>query len=776
MSEQTYLQERLNKLGVTDPGQYTVKNFVYGNFKRGEDGFQERSFEIFQQDQNGDIRIYYPSLEGLKIQYDKPGSRHKADYYLTRFKVPQGEKKYHFLKGAGHQVFIPPSVIQKYQDKREIETLVLTEGAFKAFSGSLHGLDILGLASITGMKDKQTLGLHEDIRTIIKQCNVKRIIYLVDGDCLKLTSKPLDDATTDLYKRPYQFFSSVLSLKRFLEEFPDVEKYFSHVLTYELKDLNHPKGLDDLLEEVRGNESRVINDLLNFHKRGNWQYFHKIDITYKTSGVFSYFHLSTVDDFFHFYVEQRPEIKTRDFKWNGTTYKFNEEKNRCDVIVPADASQYMRVGNDYYKWIPLPNKYGDTEYIYRGRNVGVIQSDHGKDFLRHIPKYEAFCNKPSHLAFQPVINNCYNMYGPFEHEPEEGSIDVTMNFLKHIFGTDPIKYKHPNTREDCIINELDLGLDYIQLLYQRPTQILPILCLVSRENQTGKSTFCKFLKMIFTSNAAIVGNADLVNDFNASWAGKLLIICDEAKIDKQHVIEKIKALSTADKIFMNAKGKDQAEIDFFGKFIFNSNYEEEFIYANENDIRFWVRKVPVIPRINTQLEEQLQAEIPAFLHFLNTRKMASENLTRMWFHEDQLKTDALRKIVERNRPTIEKEIRYNLRELFYLIEDTEIKMTIKDIQQEFLRNKSIDSDYIRRILKDYMKVDHESKKSERYSYPRLQNEMIAGNVESSVHWVKGKVGRPYTFKIFELLTEEEIAEKKKGVQLSIAAVEPDLPF
>lgn len=773
MSEPTYLEQRLQKLGITDPEQYTVKNYHYGRFHRGEEGFTETEFKIFQEDEKGNIRIYYPSLEGLKLSVEKRGNKNKIDYFLTRLKEPEGDMKYKFISGTGHQVFIPPLIIDKYQKSEKIETLVLTEGAFKAFSGSLHGLPIMGLASITGMKDRVTLGLHEDIKEVIRKCDVKRILYLVDGDCHRLTRKPLEDPKTDLRTRPFQFFNSVLTLSKFLEEFTGIEKCFAHVLSDQLNELNNPKGLDDLLESMKGDEQRVINDLLNFHKSGNWKYFHKIDFTSKTNQVFNYFHLHNVDSFFHFYYDQRPEIKQKEFRWNGSTYRYNEEKNTCEVRIPGDASCYMRVGNDYYEWYPKPNKYGETEMTYSGRNVGTITTDYGKDFLKHIVKYKAFCNKPSHDSYEQIIHNCYNMYAPFTHEPEEGSCETIMALLRHIFGTDTIKYRHPNTGEEKTINELDLGLDFIQLLYQRPTQILPILCLVSRENQTGKSTFCKFLKMIFTNNATIVGNADLANDFNAFWVSKLLIICDEAKIDKQHVVEKIKALSTADRITLNAKGKDQNEIDFFGKFILNSNYEEEFIYANENDIRFWVRKVPVIHKVDPNLEEKLLDEIPAFLHMLNNRKVVSENLTRMWFHQDQLKTDALRRIVERNRPSLEKELRYNLRELFFQIKESEIKMTIKDIQREFLGNKTIESDYIRRILRDYMKAAVETKVTERYSYPKLQNQLGSGDSLMAISWIKGN-GRPYTFKVFDFLTEEEVGERNRSLQHQPEGA--DLPF
>src|SRR5262249_10147970 len=155
-------------------------------------------------------------------------------------------------------------------------------------------------------------------------------------------------------------------------------------------------------------------------------------------------------------------------------------------------------------------------------------------------------------------------------EPEDGDCPMTLEFVKHIFD-----------------EHFDLGLDYLQLLYQRPTQVLPILCLVSKENQTGKSTFAKWLKQIFENNMAIVGNADLSNDFNGFWSTKLIVCCDEAFIEKKIIVERIKSLSTADRITMNQKGRDQVEIEFFGKFIMLTNNEDNFIYATEDDVRFW---------------------------------------------------------------------------------------------------------------------------------------------------------------------------------------------
>lgn len=113
--------------------------------------------------------------------------------------------------------------------------------------------------------------------------------------------------------------------------------------------------------------------------------------------------------------------------------------------------------------------------------------------------------------------------------------------------------------------------DYIQLLYTKPTQMLPIILLVSVERNTGKSSFLKFLKMIFGKNATFNTNEDFKSQFNADWANRLLVLVDELLLNKMEDTEKIKNLSTTGDYKVEAKGKDRREIEFFAKFALCSN-------------------------------------------------------------------------------------------------------------------------------------------------------------------------------------------------------------
>ncbi|MCK0159000.1 DUF5906 domain-containing protein, partial [Cellulophaga sp. F20128] len=134
---------------------------------------------------------------------------------------------------------------------------------------------------------------------------------------------------------------------------------------------------------------------------------------------------------------------------------------------------------------------------------------------------------------------------------------LSLKFVTHIFG-----------------EHYELGLDYLQLLYLKPIQVLPILCLVSKERSTGKSTFLKWLKEIFDNNMTYLTNDSFSSQFNADWANKLLICIDEVLFNKEELTERIKYLSTTNINKLEAKGKDKREVEFFGKFILCSNNEE----------------------------------------------------------------------------------------------------------------------------------------------------------------------------------------------------------
>lgn len=716
---ESYFQQRMNLLGITsEENKIQLYENIPGKVVKDENGIGKHAIELVEhpvftmEDKPAGIGIRVYSLDRRQVNFKNEDSRFSKAYKLIRLQTPRVNKdgksqKYHIPKGAGTYPFFHPRLIEKFENKERIDTLFITEGFFKAWKGCKHGLDVVGVSSITHLKDDNGL-LHIDIRRLRDVCQVKRIVWLTDGDCLDITSKEITDGI-DLYKRPHSFFKSCETFKTLLDDW-DGDKWFWHINTDAIVADNsgttrdQVKGLDDLMINFPSRLEDIVNDASR--TAGNSDWFVKHNITTSTRKIFGYFHLINVNDFFLFHKERRPEIAKKDFVFNGTRYKYDEKDNDCKIVVPAAAKLYFRVGDNYYKFIEKVNEEGHIEHAFEKRMKTTIIDDHGKKFCEHIPKYEAFCNVPSHTDYQQVIHNNFNVYFPFEHEPDaeectEEDCKNIIGFLKHIFGDKMVEVPQKDGKP-IRTAYYQLALDYIQLLYQKPTQRLPILCLVSRENETGKSTFGNLLKAIFTNNATTVGNNDLADDFNSFWATKLLIMCDETKIDKQAVVEKVKSLTFAKKIGMNAKGRDKIEIPFFGKFMFFTNNEENFIYASEEDLRYWVIKVPRIREKNPDLEGLMYQEIPSFLSFLNHRKLVAPRMTRMWFEPDLLRTEALKKVIEWSKSTVQKELRHNLRQMFMDFGVEVIKMSLKDIRENFFKNK--EENYIERVLKDEMKL------------------------------------------------------------------------
>ncbi|MBT2415955.1 primase-helicase family protein [Chryseobacterium sp. ISL-6] len=363
----------------------------------------------------------------------------------------------------------------------------------------------------------------------------------------------------------------------------------------------------------------------------------------------------------------------------------------------SQKNPYIRVGITYYKVIEKPLISGDKTSVLVRWNRETIVNDHGKMYVSSVPKFDGFCCIPEHLNYQQIVQGFYNIYNeiPFhpssETEDLKSKIPFSLNFVAHIFG-----------------EQLEMGLDYLKILLQFPTQILPILCLVSKERATGKSTFIKWLREIFGLNMTYIKGDSFGSQFNSDWAAMLLVAIDEVFFDKKEITERLKYLSTTNKDKLEAKGKDREEIDFFAKFILCSNNEENFIQIDENEIRFWILKINPIKTENTEFLNNLISEIPYFLRFLIERPFSTEKKTRMWFSADEIRTKALRKLVFKNNNKLESKIIELLYEFFESNNDEEINVVPQDLLN--MMNRMFRPTYwtrndIRNLLKETWKLN-----------------------------------------------------------------------
>ncbi|AUC82261.1 primase-helicase family protein [Lacinutrix sp. Bg11-31] len=385
---------------------------------------------------------------------------------------------------------------------------------------------------------------------------------------------------------------------------------------------------------------------------------------------------------------------------------------------------YLRIGTAYYKKVKMPLNSKDTIKLLAPWSKSEIITDHDKEFAKSIPKYDGFCLIPSHTNFEHVINGFYNKYERLDHTLTQGDFPETEKFLKHIFG------------EQYLI-----GLDYLSILWKKPMQVLPILCLVSNERNTGKTTFLNWVKLIFQNNMTINNNEDFRSRFNSDWASKLIIAVDEVLLDKREDSERLKNLSTAKTYKSEAKGKDKIEGNFFGKFILCSNNEKNFVYIDNSEIRYWVRKI--IPfdlsADKPNLLESLNKELPHFINFINTRKIYSPRKTRMWFTKEQIHTEALDILMNGNKTFLNKELEQILSDEFIQFDTEELKYSVGDLVDKLNKNNIRTNSFkITDLIKNEYQL--ESKNS---TYTKYHMSMTMANnpfVEESKHR-----GRHYTF-------------------------------
>jgi len=368
--------------------------------------------------------------------------------------------------------------------------------------------------------------------------------------------------------------------------------------------------------------------------------------------------------------------------------------------------EYVRIGTTYYKTVRKPLASGDVVEFLVPWSTECIKQDHGKHFLSSVPRFDGFCLVPNHLEYKREIENFYNRYHPFLHPPIQGYPTKILVFLNHVFG-----------------EQLNIGLDYLKILLMHPMQILPILCLVSTERNTGKTTFLNFLKALFGDNMTINSNEDFRSNFNAEWANKLIIGVDETFLDRKEDSERIKSLSTSRYYKVEAKGQDRQEIEFFGKFILCSNNEDNFILIDPGEIRYWIRRLPVLQQENKNLLDQLKQEIAFFIHYLIERPFTTQPVTRMWFRPEQIVTSALKRVKKYNRNKLEVEMAQILLTIVDQKELREICFSLSDMQ-EWLQKKGFrgyDSNSIRKVLQDTWELTP-SENSNSYIQYRLSSD------------------------------------------------------
>lgn len=372
-------------------------------------------------------------------------------------------------------------------------------------------------------------------------------------------------------------------------------------------------------------------------------------------------------------------------------------------FILKEKNPYIRVGTDYYKVIGKRDRYGTIQTILKSWSKEEIKQDHSKAMLIDMPKFDDFTIVPDNKHFQPMVEGCYNLYNkfapiPVSNDVTESMIPVSMKLLRHVFG-DQIKH----------------GLTYLKGLYEYPKQILPILTLESKERETGKTTFLNWIQMIFGENSVMISPDELAASFNSMYANKNIIMIDETVVEKTSTLEKLKSITTAKSITVRAKHVQEYSVPFFGKVILCTNKVKDFMRIDDEEIRFWVRKVSVITEKNTNIENELFDEIPKFLKYLEQLPTPDFSQSRMVFTRDEIYTQELRAVKDESRSGLAKELEILIQDYFDNSQHDYFCATAKDIKERWFANDRDKSmAYIYKVLSDEMNIER-SPKTGRYT-------------------------------------------------------------
>lgn len=772
---------------------------------------QTRPRKIFSRAEDDGIDILVYDIEGRVVEYSKqnPNKTEQQsslelmkEYHIHRYSPEYMDKweaehpgkelhKYDFLSkeetgNIGTFPFFPPKMVEKYRNCEEIETLVLTEGYFKAMAGSLHGANIVGLGSITLFEDKKNRQLYPDIIRLIQRCKVKNIVIMYDGDALDISKSKLADLgktgvpVPELTVRPRLFASALDKCRRLIQKnFGKVDIYFAMVNSENLH--GHPKGFDDLLSSphFQNVQDQIVAELHDVTSPA--LYLQKYNIKANTN-VDRYFYIHSVNEFYDFHADQ---IGKNRFKYMGTLFQYDEGQKKPVKVGSYDINDVVRVDGKFYLETRIPS-FRDLEGRITLKPISRqdIMDDYGTDAPRKLihRKYISFVNIPSHTHFQQVIGNCWNRYSRLNYEPaKEGSWLHIDALLHHIFDA---------------AGMYELALDYLTIMFQRPEQQLPILCLVSKEGSTGKTTFLKLLEAMFEENAAVdLSDAELSAQFNTVTSGKLLIGIDETAVgDNKRITEVLKRISTSDVTYTEAKGVDKVKEDSFTKIVLCSNSETHFAHIKPDEQRFWIIRVPVLTQEEKEgtpnLKAYLKEEVPAFVGFLNQRGIQSKNVSRMWFAWSQYHTEAFDKLIGEQMPKNMRAIRDYVEPIFKEKVLDELLYDTVFIESELGNklDKGTDIDKLLREsfgLKKYERIDGKGEKTNRTSTAIMFWHMDnTGNIILGPSDPKDTSGRykrycrPYVFPAKVFLSDEDYKQLQPRLEAKKAerVHQTDIPF
>jgi hypothetical protein len=609
--------------------------------------------------------------------------------------VPDGQPKYKAPAGGGFFPFVPTSI---YRGKGKIKTLYLTEGYIDALISTQLGVPCIGLTSITCYKNERKNGLHHYITSVIKKVNPDSIVIVSDGDLFDLKERS-EFASQDLTERLENFFYYFTNIEKYIKEsFPNILVKTCYVNSA------FGKGLGDALQ-VCDNIKKVLVDIVVSRKN---------------------FFLEDVNDFYRNY---RDIIQDQIFCWKDNLYQ------AADMELPSIKrhavlhqfacidGRYFRIKKDFFNNKIIVSV--DKSFI----SDKLVQYGQNKNLVSQVPEYDGLIAYPDH--FERMHGNFLNKYSPFlfKYIPEDQRkwthIETS---LRHIFPDERIN-------PDIDFTFYDFILDYYKNCVMYPLQKLPVICLVSKTQDTGKSTIAEKLNRILFGNNSITVDSEAMESKHLDWiADRLIVNIEEASIKDEKLKDRLKMFVTEDNMAVNPKFLPMYQTPLFVKFWICTNNVEDFMNIKDTDKRFMILNCERLPKQKIPfLVDKMAAERDSFISYLIDRefKQLNVNGNRLYFEDWVLYTNAFKESVSYSLSTARKNILMYLEQVFHLLDEQAKEEAVSDDLVKYVDSILVDppelSDFLKMpktaMLSELRKMNLKPEKGQYisfYSYSKVQ--------------------------------------------------------
>lgn len=735
-SKVSYLRKRLQNISV-NPNCLKVRVQ-----REGTTGTYSVEMDLIEPNKNDGIDFYHVCPDGSLYEFrpkdDKTKHHQKFVPYISTRNHPDQLKgnpnlpKYLATGGEGSIPWLPPITIKHSKEKTKADALWIGEGALKVLSLQPHNICGIGVQGIhnTRYNDNGTKIVHPFISQVIENCEPGSIIYFQDSDCRDIKENVIfSDGKLDMLERSLSFYKAIDNFQKSV--LPIARKTKAKVLFVAIKKEaleGDPKGLDDLLQTAssQGKKDDVLNEIEQINKgkhRAEYKYFEVFDITRNTIKVKRWFCLHSHKEFAKLHLDEIEDTKCR--MGNKIYFVERDEKNDTDakleLLNDARVNLYMKIGTTYYKKCRIPFNDGNDSYLGRIKtDKGTIQQQIGIEGLKKVKIYDWFCNIPNYKDHREAVGNFYNLQHPlpkpiYQSQVKEKQVENILSLFEHIGKNATIEHNGQQ------LEGKELLLDYIQLLlFHRQgiaVQRLPILCLVSQEEGTGKSTFADFLiNELLGDNHIKIQNSNFSSDFNEPYVTRRATTIEEANFQKKD-LNNLKDLTGSDFIVVNGKNDKEHKAANILVLIMVSNDEKRFSFVSKDDTRHWVIKINTLNKKDVSIKDKIKSEISYFYKYLLDRPLYLEqyfpdNIDRYYFPPFTIRTKAWHKAVRYSLPKDCEPIRDYIEELFYLFQELgkdieAVHYTAKDIRELVFDGKGNDR-LIGEYLRDYFSLKYKS--------------------------------------------------------------------